>query len=421
MPYIQLEGQQYPLVAGDNAVGSGASAQIRLAGGGVDDVSAVLVVGADGGTVVRRGGEQAVKVNGVALGAEPSPLLHGDKIEIAGRELFFGDDRKAGNTQYVPNVKLPQSGASSQAPKHKPTAATGGRLISLVDGREYAMPVGGLVIGRDPTCDVVVSSTDVSRKHAVVAASPDGYVLTDTSTNGVLVNGARITAPVLLGKGDLIVIGTDEFRFHADTAAPVSAAAVAAAAARPVIATLEVTSSGLLNGKKFEVRSALTHVGRGAHNDIVIADESISDSHAKLQRREAGWFVVDMESTNGTYVGGKRIAGEQALVGAPDLRLGGIKFIFRPADAADAGGAGSTRAIAALRPSEGAAKPRSTVKQPGGKTPSSAATPPRVGAVTSTERTDLKPAPQTKGLPVLVWILGVLALGALVLYLLAGR
>ncbi|HUO52779.1 MAG TPA: FHA domain-containing protein [Gemmatimonadaceae bacterium] len=426
MPYIQLEGQQYPLVSGENAVGAGASAQIRLPGGGVEEVSAVLVVGADGGTIVRRGGEQGVKVNGVALGAEPSPLLHGDKIEIAGRELFFGDDRKGGNTQYVPNVKLPQSGASSQPPKHKPTAATGGRLISLVDGREYAIPVGGLVLGRDPTCDVVVSSSDVSRKHAVIAASPDGYTITDTSTNGVTVNGARITAPVLLGKGDLIVIGTDEFRFHADSAAAAPAAAAAsastsaAASARPVLATLEVTSSGMLHGKKFEIRSPLTHVGRGAHNDIVISDESVSDSHAKVQKRETGWFVVDMGSTNGTYVGGKRIAGEQELVGAPDLRLGGVKFIFRAGDAGEAGGAGQTRAIATLRPSEGA-KARATAKQPGGKTPSSAATPPRVGAVTSAERTDVKPPAPTKGLPVVVWILGVLALGALVLYLLAGR
>ena len=427
MPYIQLEGQQYPLVAGDNAVGAGASAQIRLAGGGVDDLSAVLVVGADGGTVVRRGGEQAVKVNGVALGAEPSPLLHGDKIEIGGRELFFGDDKKAGNTQYVPNVKLPQSGASSQSPKHKPTAATGGRLISLVDGREYAIPVGGLVMGRDPTCDVVISSTDVSRKHALIGASPDGYVFTDTSTNGVLVNGVRITAPTLLGKGDLLVVGTDEFRFHADTAASVAAAAAAAAGPsaaallRPVLGTIEITSSGVLNGKKFEIRSPLTHIGRGGHNDVVIVDESISDSHAKLQKREAGWFIVDMDSTNGTYVGGKRITGEQMLVGAPDLRLGGVKFIFRAADAGEGGGAGQTRAIAALRPSEAAGKPRSTVKQPPGKTPSSALTPPRVGAITSTGRTDLKPAVRTKGLPVIVWIVGVIALGALVLYLLTGR
>jgi pSer/pThr/pTyr-binding forkhead associated (FHA) protein len=419
MPYIKLEGQQFPLVTGDNAVGGGDGVQIRLAGGGVESLSARIVVGADGESVVWKGDNQAVKVNGVALGAEPSPLLHGDKIEIAGRELFFGDDRKAGNTQYVPNVKLPAAGASSPMVQHKATAATGGRLISLVDGREYSIPVGGLVLGRDPTCDVVVSSTDVSRKHAVIAASPEGYVLTDTSTNGVLVNGTRITAPTRLGKGDLIVLGTEEFRFHADSPTPAIAQAGVAAAERAVLGSVEITSSGVLKGKTFEIRSPLTHVGRGAHNDIVIQDESISDSHAKLQKREAGWFIVDMDSTNGTYVGGKRISGESALVGAPDVRLGGVKFIFRAADGA-AESAGQTRAIAALKPAEG--KARSTVKQPPGKTPAQSLTPPRSGAVTSNEGADKKPAAvPSKGVPVFVWILGVLVLGALVLYLLTGR
>jgi hypothetical protein len=61
------------------------------------------------------------------------------------------------------------------------------------------------------------------------------------------------------------------------------------------------------------------------------------------------------------------------------------------------------------------------VKQPpSSKTPSQSATPPRVGAVTSKERTESRPAlPASKGLPVAIWIIGVLALGGLVLYLLS--
>jgi pSer/pThr/pTyr-binding forkhead associated (FHA) protein len=104
-----------------------------------------------------------------------------------------------------------------------------------------------------------------------------------------------------------------------------------------------------LKGTIMDVRSPLAHVGRGAHNDIVVSDDSISDSHAKLQRREDGWYVVDMGSTNGTYVGGRRIEGEAALVGAPDVRFGGVKFIFRVPEDAKAGNASQTRAIAAVR------------------------------------------------------------------------
>jgi pSer/pThr/pTyr-binding forkhead associated (FHA) protein len=334
MPYIQLDGQQYPLIAGENVVGENEGARIRLMGNGIDGALATFDVDSDGSTVVRRL-DGSVTVNGVSLGAEPAPLLHGDKVDIAGRELFFGDDRRAGNTQFVQPVRLSESVPHGAG---RPTAATGGRVISLVDGREYVIPAAGVVFGRDPSCDIVVGSTEVSRRHASLSPSPEGYLLRDTSTNGVLVNGEPASSPSLLGKGDVLTIGDEQFRFHADSA-PLP---------REPLATLEVIGSGVLKGKIMEVRSPLAHVGRGVHNDIIVADESVSDSHAKLQRREDGWYVVDMGSTNGTYVGGRRIEGEAPLVGAPDVRFGGVKFIFRVPEGAAGGNASPTRAIAAL-------------------------------------------------------------------------
>jgi pSer/pThr/pTyr-binding forkhead associated (FHA) protein len=132
-----------------------------------------------------------------------------------------------------------------------------------------------------------------------------------------------------------------------------------------VLATLEVINEGVHKGTKYEIRTPLTHVGRGAHNDVVIADESVSDSHAKIQRRETGWYVVDMGSTNGTYVGGRRIVDEKQLVGAPDIRLGGIKMIFHvAADAAD--DAKGTRAIAGMRAAPRPAPPATRAPAPAG-------------------------------------------------------
>lgn len=368
MAYVQVGDRQHPLVPGENGIGSvtGARVPVPVEPEGVQQIVAVIVVEADGGVVIRRAGDADVEVNGVRLGAEPIPLIHGDKIEIGSTELFFGDDRKGGNTRFVPAVKRPET-ASSPAAMTRPAIvrgggnqwATGGRLVSLVDGREYVVPEGGLVLGRDPTCDVVVPTGEVSRKHAVITVGSDGYMVTDTSANGLSVNGERVTSSRWLARGDVLKLGAEEFRFHAD-----------ALPARAVLATLEVRSTGLLQGRSFEIHTPLTHIGRGAHNDVVLADDSISDSHAKVQRREDGWYVVDLDSTNGTYVGGRRILGEAPLNGAPDLRVGGIKFIFRPTgvDAGVAGapdvsglgtqgydsaaGAGQTRAIAALTPEE---------------------------------------------------------------------
>jgi len=402
MPYIQLDGQQYPLIAGENQVGGKDGARIRLSGDGSDGILASLDVGADGGTVVRRI-DGSVKVNGVALGAEPAPLLHGDKIDVAGRELFFGDDRRGGNTQFVQPVRLPEG--SAPAVHGKPTAATGGRVISLVDGREYPVPAAGLIFGRDPTCDVVVGSTEVSRKHASLSPSPEGYLLRDTSTNGVLVNGEAAVSPALLGRGDVLTIGDEEFRFYADSAPP----------PRAPLATLEVLSTGLLKGTIMEVRSPLAHVGRGAHNDIIVSDESVSDSHAKLQRREDGWYVVDMGSTNGTYVGGRRIDGEAPLIGAPDVRFGGVKFIFRVPDGANGGGASHTRAIAAFKvdPKKAAAAGGGGMKTPVVSQPGQRAAPARAAVAPATKA--------SRAVPLLLWLGVLILIVAGVLILMTGH
>jgi len=172
----------------------------------------------------------------------------------------------------------------------------------------------------------------------------------------------------VLSRADVIRVGTEEFRFYADVTGAVGAPTPAAGArpvappagakpsapakpapdTRPLFAQLEVIS-GVAKGTQHSLHTPLAHVGRGAHNDIVVDDDSVSDSHAKLQRRDDGWYVVDMDSTNGTYVGGQRIVGEKKLEGAPDLRFGGIKMIFRPKDTGPSDVKG-TRAIAPIDP-----------------------------------------------------------------------
>ncbi len=381
MPYVQLDGLQYPLEPGDTTLGTGPEARLRLRGVPESGVFATLEMAQDGNVILRRTGAVAVKVNGLELLDQPSPLIHGDKLEILGRELYFGDDRRAGSTLSVPRVDVEAGSGSRHAPER--TAATGGRLLSLVDGREYAIPNDGIVIGRDPTCDVVVPSTEVSRQHATIAPAADGYRLTDTSTNGVLVNGNRITHSQLLGRGDVVRLGDEEFRFYADSAPP----------PRPLLATLEASGSGTMRGKRFDIRTALVHVGRGDHNDIVLADESVSDTHAKIQKRDGErWCVVDMESTNGTYIAGKRISGLGVLEEVDDLRFGGVKLIFRAAASREQTGKG-TRVIAPVEP---------RLARRG--------TPSHVPAV----KAPVRPAPpRSGGVPIIGWILLFLLLAVI--------
>jgi hypothetical protein len=216
MPVIQVNNRQYSLKVGTTLVGAGDDADVRVPAHDTLGVQAVVEVSPDRSAWIRRASPAAVvRVNGVALGVEPTPLLHGDRVEVAGHEMLFAEDHRGGETQYL-QTREQASTAPHFAGTDVATAPTGGRLVSLVDGREYPISPTGVVIGRDAGCDVVVPNAEISRRHAEIVPAQAGYVLTDLSTNGVFVNGDRVKYSALLGRGDVIRLGSEEFRFHAD-------------------------------------------------------------------------------------------------------------------------------------------------------------------------------------------------------------
>ncbi len=65
-----------------------------------------------------------------------------------------------------------------------------------------------VTLGRDAGCDLVLDYPYVSRTHARVERTREGYVLVDSgSTNGSEVNGRRVNGMQLLAPGDVIKIG----------------------------------------------------------------------------------------------------------------------------------------------------------------------------------------------------------------------
>lgn len=70
---------------------------------------------------------------------------------------------------------------------------------------------GSLLIGRLPECDLNLPDTLVSRMHARLSVQEESVVVEDLhSTNGVYVNGLRVSHSCVLREGDRILIGTSE-------------------------------------------------------------------------------------------------------------------------------------------------------------------------------------------------------------------
>src|SRR5215218_5591646 len=91
-------------------------------------------------------------------------------------------------------------------------------LVSLnYNGTRHEVTQRRVVIGRSRDCDIQLSDTNVSRRHAELRQEGASYWIVDLgSTNGMEVNGKRVKR-AKLRSGDTITLGSTEVTFGRDT------------------------------------------------------------------------------------------------------------------------------------------------------------------------------------------------------------
>ena len=91
----------------------------------------------------------------------------------------------------------------------------------------------------------------------------------------------------------------------------------------PKAAVVVESSPSLDPGLTFEIRAAGLTIGRSAENAIALpADEFASARHARIEPQVDGVWVVDLGSTNGTYVNGQEVDGREQLHDDDLVRIG---------------------------------------------------------------------------------------------------
>jgi hypothetical protein len=79
------------------------------------------------------------------------------------------------------------------------------------------------------------------------------------------------------------------------------------------------------DGRRNVLSGSRVVIGRSRECDVVISDPNVSRRHAELRRDENGWHVVDLGSTNGVKVNGRRVdqsalrAGDRVTIGVTDF------------------------------------------------------------------------------------------------------
>ena len=202
-------------------------------------------------------------------------------------------------------------------------------------------------IGRDPRCDLAFEPTrnlTVSAQHAQIVAEGGQHRLRDSSTNGTLINGQPQTDAILRG-GEVIELGAGGPRLRfvlleeggisegaAGTTLPVEQGGGAAGEPSDVAepAEDEIVSEVTVVLKRAGVEEPLTftqqviRMGRDALADVSFdlhTDLLVSYNHAKIMALEGRAVLFDSESTNGTYVSGRRI-NRHDLKGGEEIELG---------------------------------------------------------------------------------------------------
>ena len=70
-------------------------------------------------------------------------------------------------------------------------------------------------------------------------------------------------------------------------------------------------------------------VGRGEDNDVVIPHASVSRAHARLMKRNGSYDLMDLNSTNGTFVDDRKVNGSASIGNGSRVRFGDVIFVLR--------------------------------------------------------------------------------------------
>lgn len=224
-------------------------------------------------------------------------------------------------------------------------ARTFGNLILVLPSgqeEEFTLANPTVSIGRGTHNDIVLGDAKVSRTHVQLECSSGGCTLTDAgSVNGTFVNGGRVERTVL-APGDTIALGDTTLRFQAtalreeleitriDTEADLDATLRRTTLSVMLSDTREPRLAIHVPGKTWEVPFSkdVLSIGRQTDCDIVLDDPKASRNHARIERRGEAFLMLDLGSTNGTWLGSQRIH-DRVLQDGDTVRIGSAQLVFK--------------------------------------------------------------------------------------------
>lgn len=206
--------------------------------------------------------------------------------------------------------------------------------LSLINGsniiweKQFALTdTADLNIGREDTCQIKIAENNVSRQHANIKIQNGSVSVCDTgSANGTYLNGSiiRLTSQkwLPLSNGNYLTFATgNTYRLLVN---------IEQAVTPDPNLPKSTDLSGVVHllDDLFRRKSEIT-IGRELTSDVVLASLLVSRQHATIRKiSDTNYLITDNNSSNGTFVNGKRIKG-QVSIGMNDVvSIGKNEFRF---------------------------------------------------------------------------------------------
>lgn len=185
-------------------------------------------------------------------------------------------------------------------------------------------------IGRSPENSLVINEADISDVHLEIRTANNQTTLVNKDPAGsCTINDEKLLSEATLKAGDVIQLGNVQL----DVIDPHSTQYQSAIGLKPGKSPewkLKSTASWMEN-EVFTVNQKVS-LGRDANCDISIPVEHLSRHHAEVEVKGGKLLVRDLDSSNGTYLNGKRITESYAKSG-DKIKLDVITFeVIGPAE-----------------------------------------------------------------------------------------
>lgn len=183
------------------------------------------------------------------------------------------------------------------------------KKIAFSNDQKYVV-----VIGTGDQATLKLNNKSISSNHAqLVYDTKNQLHLQDlNSTNGTFLNGTKISP-----SKTYIVNSKDKIQL---------------ATANGVLIVVEALVNKIINVDKVNILNQLKNkskvvIGRTDECDVVLNSSSVSRQHAEIQKLSDGTYSIkDLNSTNGTFVNGRKIKSLQSIIDSDKIFIGKLQL-----------------------------------------------------------------------------------------------